>query len=238
MNLFCLILFFFALPFLSLSQESKNIKHQNCEELINSYNNILGLNDEIINGTLYLLPNKNIQGSPFLLENDWDYGDVFIKGEKYENVLINYDLTMDELLMKYQTPDGLMNILSLNKSQVDSFYLSQKTFVKLISPSESNLTFYEKISDVADMLVIKHKKKFLNIYNSITPYGKFSTESEVLYLFKSGILHKIDTKKRFLALFEKELQEKINKYLKNNDISFKTINRDKLKGLMNYISQP
>lgn len=238
MNRFNLLFIFILLSLFSFSQESKNADWANCDELINTYNSILGLNDEIINGIIYALPNKNIQGSPLLLENEWDYGSVFIRGKKYENLLINYDLTADELLMKYQNSTGFTNIIGLNKYHVDSFYISQKTFVKLITPSESHPVFYEKITYGVDFLVIKHKKKFINIYNSITPYGKFSTGSEVLYLFRNGILYKVDRKKNLLNLFDKEVQKKINNYLKNNNLTFKKTDREKLNKLMSYISQP
>lgn len=232
--LFCISLFIIAQQN-TFGQELSKSSPPEVINLINEANNFYSVNDELINGCVYPLPNSRIKNHPYL-NDQWTETTIFIKNKSYTNLLTKYDLILDDVILKIKLEDDIEKLINLNKFQVDSFYLSNSMFLNsntfLINSKEAG--YFEKIYNDKFALLKKYKKVFIKEYNNITPYGKYSNSRIDLYLFDGEQLHSVNNKKSFLKCFDKEIQNEIKLFMKQNKINYNKATNQQLNELMKF----
>ncbi len=205
-------------------------------ELYNISKTLYPANDEYVNGFLYPVSNSRIIGDPYFETTDWFEATLFINNRYYPQISIKYNLIVDEIIIKTKTEQKIERIIVINKSQVDSFKIGSLVFVnsRNLFPDEEKNTFYEKIYQ-GKLSVFRHYyKRFIDTYNSTSPFGKYSAQKYNMYLFDNDNLIEINNKKSFLNNFEKPDHVLINKYLKSNKIKYKKISASQVTDLMKY----
>jgi hypothetical protein len=202
--------------------------------LINDSQNSYSLDDEIINGFVYPVPNSKIQGNPYIIDQ-WADATVFVNNNAYANLLIKYDLIIDRVVLKADIENGFQRLVELNYFRVDSFLVGNSLFVnsQCILNDENIQTYYEQIYKGKYSLYKDYKKVFIKDYN-ITPYGKYSDLSFKVLLFNKNKLININNSSAFIKCFEREKQNEIKSYLKKNNIKFKDASPKELKQLMEF----
>lgn len=205
-------------------------------ELYNLCESKYPVNDEFINGCIYPLPNNKILGDPYFKSVDWQSGSLYINGRHYPNIMLKYDLIIDELIIKTRVQENIERLISLNKSQIDSFYIGTSLFVNSqnIFQNENVNTYYEKVFS-GSLEVYKHyQKTFIDMFSNSSPDGKFSSQKSNTYLFDYNKLTNINSTKSFLACFEKTDQDRIKKFLKSNNINYKKISDLQISALLEF----
>jgi hypothetical protein len=179
-----------------------------------------------------------IIGSAFLSDN-WIYGTVTtINGKTYKNINLKYDLFKDEPYFKQKENDeGLyaftekIKTFTLVNLGVEETYLMGFPAVDNYTPD----SYYQVLGKINENYFLK---KTIKTISESRPYNSSTTEKtfielQVYYLFKDGKMIKFKpSKKEFLANFPAQ-SEKINAYLKTNDVDFK--NGKDLGGLFSHI---
>lgn len=204
-------------------------------KLINEANDFYSVNDELINGCVYPLPNSRIKNHPYL-NDQWTETTIFIKNKTYTNLLTKYDLIIDDVILKVKLEDDIEKLINLNKFQVDSLYFSNSMFLNsnTFLTYSKEVGYFEKIYKDKFALLKKYKKVFIKEYNNITPYGKYSNSRIDLYLFDGEQLHSVNNKKSFLKCFDKEIQNEIKLFMKRNKINYKRATNQQLNDVMNF----
>ncbi|MFC2152984.1 hypothetical protein ACFLSE_10705 [Bacteroidota bacterium] len=219
------------------AQEKYNSSPSEIKELLALTKAYYSFNDEIINGCVYPLPNSRIEGHPYL-NDQWTLATIYINNKKFENQIIKFDLTINDIILKAELENGIEKLVNLNKFQVDSFIIGTSLFINsmILNSEENNTTYYEQIYKGKYSLYKKYDKIFIKEYNTITPYGKFSNLRTDMLLFANNEIHNADRKTSFLASFEKSMQKEIKSYMNKNSINYKKATDQQLKQLMNYCS--
>lgn len=226
---------FFIISFNNLcAQENYKQSSQEIIKLINESQNVYSLDDEIINGFVYPVPNSKIQGDPYL-RDQWTEASLYVNNKEYTNLLIKYDLIIDHVILKAEIENGFQRLVELNNFQIDSFLVGNSIFVntRCILNDENNQTYYEQIFKGKYSLYKNYKKGFIKEYN-ITPYGKYSDLRFQILLFNNNKFININKSSAFIKCFEKEKQNDIKSYLKKNNIKFKDASPKELKQLMEF----
>lgn len=233
-----IILIFFISSINLYAQEGYKNSPSEIVELYNRSQEYYSVNDEIINGCVYPLPNSKINGHPYLNDH-WTEAIFFVNNKKYTNLLIKYDLTIDNVILKAEIEDGIQKLINLNKFQIDSFITGNSLFVnsRIFSLEEKNHTYYEQIYRGKYSLFKKYEKVFIKQYNNITPYGKYSNLRIDIYLFDNNKLINVNRRSLFIRCFEKDKQNEIKYFMKKNNIIYKKASHQELKELMNYCSK-
>ncbi|HRW62346.1 MAG TPA: hypothetical protein P5132_02605 [Bacteroidales bacterium] len=239
-NKFILIVLFFIYSTYSIyAQEPLTSSSSDLAKLYKTAESIYTLNDELINGHMYPIRDTRIQGNPYLHDDFWKTGTVFIHNRQYPNVLVRYNLVIDELILKANINDSTERIISINKNQVDSFRIHNSLFVNTSVLSQNKKqntgTYYELIyNNNAVFVVKKYEKRFIDMYNNITPYGKYSSLKSDIFLIDNDKSVNINKMRSLLNHFDKKFHKSIKEFIRNKHIDYRNISNTQLKELIEF----
>ena len=231
-----LIIFIVVSNFKIIIAQNKNTSEE-IASFVKEIQRYYSPDDELINGSVYLLPDSKIKGNPYLYD-EWEKADIFIHNKLYSGILMKYDLVSDNVILKVDVENGLKRLVSINRFQVDSFKVGNSFFInsRIIFSDSSDFAYYEKINNGKIMLLKRYDKVLLKKYSDITPYGNYSNVRVNTYLFDHNHLYNVNTKHMFLKYFKKENRTKIKSFIKEHKIKYKNASQQKLKELMDYCS--
>lgn len=218
------------------AQAQNNYSVNSVGELVKISNDYYGIDDELINGCVYQMPDYRIMGSPYLFNESWSNGVVFINGKKYSDLLLKYDILNEVVVLNTQI-NNYNRLLSVNKSQIDSFYIENRLFVnsRVLFQNHDDQLFYEQITNQDYRLLIKYKKVFLKTYNNLSPYGRFSSLKKDVSLFHNGTLQNANNLNSFIKAFNDKIdKKKVKTYLKQNGFNYSTATSNELKEIITY----
>lgn len=197
---------------------------------------IYATDDELINGTIYAVPNPAIFGDPYLNGPEWQQGELFIHGRNFPDQQLKYDLVMEEIILSAPAMDDSRQIMMLNKSQIDSFRIGPELFVhsRTIFPETEEQQFYGKVFTGKLPLFRKYRKTFINSYNSTTPVGKFSGLKSDLLMLEHGQLKAIPNPSSFLGLFPAPMKNQIRKYMRDHRIKLNKATSREITAIFEY----
>ncbi|MCK5170012.1 MAG: hypothetical protein KAQ75_09040 [Bacteroidales bacterium] len=232
------ILIFILLPINLIAQEESRSSPTEIIKLFNESQSYYSLDDEIINGCVYPLPDSRINGHPYL-NDQWIEATFFVNSKKYPKLSIKYDLTIDDVILKAEIENGMQKLINLNKFKIDSFLVGNSLFVNshFISKEEKEYTYFEQIYKGKYSLYKEYKKIFIKEYNNITPYGKYSSLRMDIYLYDNNKQINVNRETLFIKCFEKEKQHEIKSFMKRNNIKYKKASQQELKQLMEFCTQ-
>lgn len=224
------------LPFNLSAQQTITNSPKEITDLYNLAESSYPINDEYINGFIYPVPKIRILGDPYFNGLDWSSGTLFINGKTYPGIFMRYDIIIDELIIKVKNELGVERLIAINKSQVDSFKIASSLFVNSenLFPNENQNTYFEKIYQGRLSLYRKFQKTFIEMYNSSSPEGKFSSQKSNSYIFFNQKLTEVNNTKSFFSCFDKVEHDKIRKFLKSNKINYKKMTVPQMIDLMDF----
>lgn len=200
----------------------------------NQPDSIYGPDPSLYNGRLLTscLPNQ-LNGHPYLYSPDYEPGDVIIKDLRFSNVLLNYDIYKQELLLKYIDVYGSWRIIMLSKAWLGGFILHDKEF-SLIKDSEGKRRFFQVIgSDTMKIMFCWQKQLSLSKQTGNSDYY-FSDPERTMYLYNNNGFFRFRNNKSFAKYFGVEEKNKINGYLKENRINVKRASDNIMLDLITY----
>ncbi len=237
-----ILLLLFLLSFFSnallLGQNDSNIQSQISDVLTNT-NLVYGPDEMLENGRLYIPDHPKARGNPYFTDSEWKEGSLIVKGDVYSNVLVKFNVNLDQLILKkeYIKKESHIPII-LNNNFIDSFSVEDRLFISLHTmPFIPELIgFAELIYKGRIIFLIKHNKEFINRYSQSNPYGDYSKLNSVNYIYEDERLTRLNTKRSFLNYFESYKKE-IKKYIRQNSIRYKKATSAQLFELIKYCDE-
>lgn len=198
---------------------------------------IYGLDPLLHNGRTYAftLSNGTI-GHPFLHTQNYASGYVIIKNEKFKDILLNYDIYNQELILKYKDLHGAFNFIKLSKAWLRGFYLHNDAFV-LIEAEDGQKQFFQVIGqDGLQILYQWQKKMSLSMQTGSKNY-QFLDPEKIMYLFSNKEFFRFKNNKSFIAYFEPSLRDYLKEYLSQNKINVKKASDEEMLNLITFCSR-
>ena len=191
---------------------------------------IYGQNDLLINGRIFIETHPQAKGHPFFPEESSSEGTVFIKGEKFGDIQVNYNAELDQLVLDVEESMPWIHYIVLNNRLVDSFLLGGHSFVNVqaLSAEKDDKIYLEQLFSGHFRLFAKHQKSFKAEFNRWNPHGKYLAKPTKHLLLEDGFFHDVTGKKRLLRYFEKHRKE-LKKFLHQHRIKLKKANPEQLK---------
>ena len=223
----------------SFSQTAHETRESKIHHLFQYAEQHYNTNDKLVNGFIYNLPDRRIDGHPYLEENQWVLGTLFIGGDAYDQVLLKYDLTQDDVILKARMINGKYKAIELTHEHVDSFRLGNRHFVnsnKFIDQDE-DMAYYEQILDDRLIYIRKHSKYFIAKYDVLTPHGRFSELQTRNYFIVEGKLTDVTGKGSFIRFFPKSKRKKIRRFLRKENIRYRKASSAEMRRLLEYCNQ-
>ncbi len=212
-------------------------------------NNITGLleytasryevNDRLIHGFIYSLPDSRIKGHPYYKENEWVRGTVYIGDDSFDEVWLKYDIAIDQVILKARFSNNMFRPIELNSRRVDSFKLHNTLFVnaKHYGLSDAAPHYLEQIIDQNLTFVRRHGKNFISKYDELTPLGQYSQTQSQSFFIEKGDMERIRGRGSFIRHFRPNRRKKIRKFIRNHQISYRKADKQQLQELLQYCNQ-
>jgi hypothetical protein len=205
------------------------------DELLNYAEAVYGSDDMIINGRIYVPQHTLAEGHPYFEIADWVMGDVFIRGHRFKNLKLKYDIDLDEFVLYIEDKYQRKNYLVLNHHYVDSVYLGKYIFINTAAyPGIGrDLGYAELVYDNGLIFLVTYEKDFKKQYSESKPYGEYGKQYAERYIASEGSVSKVTSKKAFLKYFESYKKE-IRRYMKKQKINYRKAGSGTLKNLFTY----
>ena len=216
--------------------DKRKILNQQVGELISLSNNIFGKDTRLVIGRIYSQPLIKAKGHPYIKGLDWLPGNVYINGNNFSGLKLNYDIYKDNLIYLDESPDGSIKILLLNKNQVEKFGIEDHSFVTLRPSMVKNITesqYFEILYQGKVSLFNRWTKTFEAITTQEFPAGRFLDAKITRYLIKENELHKVNNRFILLKLCDDRKVE-LKRYLRKNKINVRRAGDKELAGLIEY----
>jgi len=196
-----------------------------------------GLDDFLYNGKVYTyFPPHNVKGNQFLNTKEFVEGTLWIKGECYSKVLLNYDIYNQQLVLSFKTKLGAQQMIALSMAYIDSFSIDNRVFI-VSHDEEENYSFYQLIEQGS----ISFHLKWYNILslkssaNGTVEY-EFSESKRKVFLSYKGKFVELKRRKSFKGLYSKKASSQIIKYLKKNKLKLSKMQDDDFRNLLIFIN--
>ena len=205
---------------------------------VNLYHRFLSPETGLYNGSEYTYyayyPIVINEGHPFFQSKEFDTGSVFYNNILYENVLLQFDIVKEELLIK---DPSLISIIKLNTERVNWFIISGHTFVRPPQDKMNDPVLYPGFYDLlynGNTALYKKTSKVLNEYSaSIQGIYDYVVESDEYFVKRNARYYKIKNKKSLLAVLSDSKKE-LGQFIRKNKLSLKKNKDDSLKKILAY----
>lgn len=210
LRLFLLLLVFFSFVPLAFSQIAKT-----------PFGELYGLNQELYNGRRYIyFPPLQTGGHQFLEKESFSEGSVSIRGKLYTDLLLNFDIYHQQLVIRYSNQLGATEQLIISDAWLQAFSFGGKEFKYLQMP-DSSFKIAQVIGEKPfEILVFWHKDLSLDTKFGATNHS-FSKALKKTMLRNNELMLGFKNKRNFLKLFPKDFQSDLKKYMRKQHFSFK-----------------
>jgi len=185
------------------------------------YNSRIGAALPINNGKLYLGYPPNIEGNAYFRYDVFQKGSLIYDGVLYENVMMNYDVVKDLLVIKTNENSGFS--ISLFSPRIKAFSFSGLEFIYLDRDSENNsiATGFYLLLEKGKVTALSKTTKIINEEIVGMTVKRTFEEKTGYYILKDNRYYSIYDKKDLLAALQKHSAE-IKGLLKKRHLKFKT----------------
>jgi hypothetical protein len=205
------------------------------QELFMKQDKVYGPDPLVYNGKKYsyFLP-SGTGGHQFRFSEEFVRGSIIVRGKIVNDVLINFDVYNQKLLLKFFDETGSEQILEVSEAWLEGFSLHGSDFKYLSFDGKSK--FYQVLGK-GKYQVLYHWRKNLELANAPGTSGHtFTKPVRSQYVMMDEMIRAFRSNGSFIKTFNPALKEKIRDYLHDNDISVKNAPDEKITDLINYIS--
>jgi hypothetical protein len=191
--------------------------------------NKYGLDPVLYNGKKYsFYPAAGIKGHQFLQQPDFVQGELLIAGKDFKNVLLNYDVYNQLLLLKYYDELKAACIIEVSFAWLDGFTIGDRRFIVLTTSNTP--TIFESIGEQGLQVLYSWTKEIR--IEPATSNQAFTAASRSSFLRINEKIIDYRTKKQFLSSFDPLTRSYIQDFLHSRHIRFKQINKQQMEELI------
>ncbi len=207
------------------------------EKMVSDYNDlfseVIGLDENLINGCKYMNQFNNVKGHEFFGDNEFISGSLVLNNKTYTNVSIKYDILNQDIILSYKNSLQGINHIVLQKSLISEFELGSKHFEKLYF-AETDTQFFQVISN-EKIKCLYFWQKILEINpQSVQNYFEYSDQSKKTYLVINNDLKHYSSKFSFIRLFPEDLHKPIKAYFSKNKLNIKNASDESILKLIEF----
>jgi len=194
-----------------------------------------GFDHDLVNGIQFYNIYRRVLNHPYYYGEESLPGSVTISGKLFNNLMINYDIYNQWLVLEYNEVSGGIHKIILDPILVGAFQFDGYNFKKMILDDRGPL-FYQVIR-VKDLTCYTHcNKQLLLTANNLEYAEYFTNPSQSFFLEYNGTISTFSNRRNFSSRFHSNSRKQIRKYMRKNSINFRKISSEELIGLLGHIS--
>jgi len=179
-----------------------------------------GSDQYLVNGILFCNQYWGIEGHPYFLDDRLRLGSVCINNQRYEQVMLRYNLYSQKVEIYYRTVTGNPYWFMSVAEHMPSFSLEGQEFIYMQFPNEPP-GYYQVISLGKTSCYIGWKKDMEPSPSNSSSTYKFSPPRIRYWLKYDQQVVSFHNRKTFIETFPVHRQKEISKLLKQCKFSFK-----------------
>ncbi|MCL6257832.1 hypothetical protein M3O96_01945 [Aquiflexum sp. TKW24L] len=215
-----------------------NLQAQSSQELEDAYKANIPLHQEIVSGGYYVDPPQSIEGDPYFLSKNFEYGRLTINGLAYENVPLLYNIFSDEVVTFH--PIHKQKTL-IKTDKIDGFVLPQNIrFVRIpINPGYSHhgKGFYELVEEGEKANLLCKHYKTTKAKREVSKYSSTFQDKFDFLIKKGDQIQLVKSKGQAITFLELD-KKQINKNAKVKNLNFRNDRRIFLAFLVESFNSP
>lgn len=194
---------------------------------IKIYDLAIGRNSFLYTGRVYNNKYSSVQGHQFFMDDYWEEGVIWYKGQQFDSINLMYEIFNDEVLVESFTTRGALAPLKLHAPDVSSFRLFGHTFVRLQPDSSQNIRvgYYDVLFDGNSVQLYAKRSKEMVKSNDVNTVAESFIQKDKYYLLKGDRYYQVKKKGSVLKVLEDQKRE-LKKFVKTNMLSF-SIDRER-----------
>lgn len=230
------LLFISLLTSNSLFSQNLNDLSDHPTSINDTLSRVYGLDPLLYNGIVYVsVYPRNVKGDQYLFSSSYIKGEAIIRGVKYKNIDLNFDIYKQELLLKYLNQNNTYNVIMVSKAWLEGFSLGNLNFGFYSSPQIPQ-RIYQVLGDSSIHLLYYHKK-VLQLSNAVGNSNFYFLPVKELYVLMGSSILKFHNNRSFIRLFPFEKQVTIRKYIRKNRIKVNKAPDNVMEELINFCSK-
>ncbi len=233
-GIFITVFFILFLPGICNAQELQGAQ-KDSGSLYSYVQHKYGLDPELVTGTQFYNDYHRVLNHPYYQTEKSLPGNVTISGKKFDDLLIQYDLFNQWLVLEYQgLPGGAQKIileaLSTEAFLLDGFYFEKKALDK------REALFYQLLQAEGISFHIHWQKKLRQTSNNLDYAESFSDPIRTYFLEYNGEISSFSKRKNLVSVLPPGAQKQTRKYLKTNRIRFQQAGMNELLELLDFMA--
>ena len=222
------------LQFCSLTAQSDSLSgYAGIRELAEK---LYGPDPDLLNGQKYNYTYRSAGGDPFFEANGQKASAIQIKGKRYDEQLIRFDIYNQLVILEFTDVSGARGSIVLNNDWIDYFNLGRAHFRKF--PDKAGIErFGQAISLDNITCVYFWKKYYQSELKNGNKYYRFSKPVKEAVIIRDGQVFGYKNKKSFLKCFLEKDRKTVKMQMKEHRIQLKKVSDMDMELLMKYINQ-
>ncbi len=206
---------------------------ESSQDAKNELDYVFGLDQRLCSGIAYPgIASGSVSGHPFWINTEWKFGSVVIDGELFDNLLLMYDISSNQLVLNTVNLNNQAMHICLDKYSISEFTLNDRRFIKF--PGEvinDNNYFCEVCADgkISYLLIID---KVLAVSTGGSTDFKYK-EYYANYLLIDDQLIRFKSRRMLYKLFP-EHKQMLKKFISQNSLVPSAKNIEDRARLVNY----
>lgn len=177
-----------------------------------------GLDQHLINGTLFYQTQNRTAGHPYLGRDEFIPGKVQV-GPHWHATRLKYDIHRQDLVIEYLDLNGAPMQLRPVMDHIPSFYLGSLEFCR--RQAEDQELFYQKVDFWGQSCLVQWSKSLNPVSNQSAILEQFGEARPSCFLEVQGRLEGFSGKGSFSKLFPPSRQKQVRKFLTRRQFSFR-----------------
>ncbi len=198
---------------------------------------VYGPDQTLFNGKKYTYrPPPGTTGNQYIVTQLFFAGTVTLKGKTYRDLVLNYDIFNQQLLLQYADERDPLNVIELSKAWLTHFSLDSLHFEYL--RLDQGPQFYQVLGN-GPARILHYWRKSLNLNDRIgTSNFVFSKPVRDSYILKDGQLRYFNSRRSLVRIFDKAQRPEIKNYLRRNKVRVNSASDKVMTDLINFICKP
>ena len=200
----------------------------------NGNDDVYGFDPMLYNGRYYTFFSPlNARGNQYLNNRGFESGTVTLRGVTYTDILLNYDIFNQQLLLEYSAAPGISQVIILSDAWIEKFSIKDRNFA-VIKVAENEKHFFQEIGK-GQFRILYFWKKHMHLESVVGGTRMtFSKPLREMNLFTEGKIVRYQDNKSFSNLFRPGNKEKLREYIRDHRINVKKASDKVMEDLINY----
>lgn len=192
---------------------------------------IYKIDPRLISGDLYQPTMSIADGHPFFINSDWKKGSVIVDGIQFDNLLLRYDISSNELILNTRNITSLNLQLILKNDHVSFFNMGDHSFRHLPGKNQFYGSYFCEVLAQGEIDLLLLRTKNLKIIGSDLNYSYQTNQYE--YLVLNEKVYRYRGRRTLFKLYP-DLKAELRDFIKINRLKFKVIKHDNLVKLISH----